>query len=392
MRRLITTIATLIAIGTIAGYGQTSVPWNLVGHTVATDLRGAYDVAAADINKDGRVDLVAVAGGTQELAWFENPSWAKHVIVAGVQGIINVAPFDVDRDGYPELVLQSGFSTVPAKGNGVMTLLTKGAEVTAPWAAKEFDRMPSVHRVRWIDADGSGRKMIVNAPLAGINAGPPDYKDKVSIYAYDPVDLKRQTITDAEEGVVHGLRAADWDGNGREALLTASMLGVHVHRFANGKWSRTRLVAGNPAPWPQGGAGEVAAVRSKAGRILATIEPFHGNTSPWPNIEVVVYRGKGDAWGDRTVIDNTLNYGHTLLAIDLDGDGADELVAGSRGKPNGINIYRLDANNTWTKTVLEENGLPGSGCIAADFNNDKRMDLACTGGSSLKWYENQPAR
>ena len=37
----------------------------------------------------GDIDI-AVAGGTQELAWFENPSWAKHVIVAGVQGIINV--------------------------------------------------------------------------------------------------------------------------------------------------------------------------------------------------------------------------------------------------------------------------------------------------------------
>ena len=33
---------------------------------------------------------------------------------------------------------------------------------------KEFDRMPSVHRVRWIDAEGNGRKMVVNAPLGGV--------------------------------------------------------------------------------------------------------------------------------------------------------------------------------------------------------------------------------
>jgi hypothetical protein len=36
--------------------------------------------------------------------------------------------------------------------------------------------------------------------------------------------------------------------------------------------------------------------------------------------------------------------------------------------------------------------MPGSGCAVADFNNDKRMDLACTGGTSLKWYENRPAK
>jgi hypothetical protein len=62
------------------------------------------------------------------------------------------------------------------------------------------------------------------------------------------------------------------------------------------------------------------------------------------------------------------------------------------GKPNGVNVYRRGADNTWAKFVLEDNAMPGSGCVAADFNNDKRMDLACTGGTSLKWYENQPAK
>ncbi len=82
------------------------------------------------------------------------------------------------------------------------------------------------------------------------------------------------------------------------------------------------------------------------------------------------------------MIDNTLNYGHTLVSVDLDGDGVDELVAGYRGTPNGVNIYRLGANDAWTKTVLEANAMPGSGCRAADFNDDKRIDLVCTGGST----------
>ena len=59
-------------------------------------------------------------------------------------------------------------------------------------------------------------------------------------------------------------------------------------------------------------------VRTKAGRQLAAIEPWHGN-------QVVVYRGKGDTWDNRTVIDDTLNDGHTLVNADLDGDGVDEV-------------------------------------------------------------------
>ena len=92
------------------------------------------------------------------------------------------------------------------------------------------------------------------------------------------------------------------------------------------------------------------------------------------------------------MIDRGLNYGHALVSVDLDGDGADELVAGSNGKPNGVYVYRRSADGTWSKSVLEDNAMPGSGCTVADFNNDKRMDLACTGGTSLKWYENLPAK
>jgi hypothetical protein len=168
----------VIAVLTLAARGQSAAPWNLIEHTVATDLRGGYHVTAADLNKDGRTDLLAVATGAKvDLVWFENPSWTRHVMASGFPGMINADAFDVDGDGYPEVVLQSGFSTTPAKGDGRMILLTKGADVNAPWTVKEFDRMPSVHRVRWMDAHGNGRKIVVNAPLGGVNGAPPDYRD-----------------------------------------------------------------------------------------------------------------------------------------------------------------------------------------------------------------------
>ena len=49
MRRVIT-VAAVMALGTITGYGQSAAPWNFVEHTVATDLRGGYHVTATDIN------------------------------------------------------------------------------------------------------------------------------------------------------------------------------------------------------------------------------------------------------------------------------------------------------------------------------------------------------
>jgi hypothetical protein len=389
--RLITLAGVVGVAGVVAAQTPTA-PWHFVEHTVATELRGGYHVTAADINKDGRVDLLAVATGPKvDLVWFENPTWTRHVMASGYPGMINADAFDVDRDGYPEVVLQSGFSTTPAKGDGRMILLTKGADVNAAWTAKEFDRMPSVHRVRWIDADGSGTKLVVNAPLGGVNGAPPDYKDKVGIYAYDPrKEYKREIVTEADEGVLHGVQVVDWDGKGREALLSASFMGIHLHRYNNGQWSRTKLTSGNADPWPKNGASDVVVLRTRAGRQLSAIEPWHGN-------QVVVYRGTGDTWDQRSVIDDTLIDGHTLVAGDLDGDGVDEIVAGYRGGGGGVNVYRLGANNQWTKQTLatpDQKSMAAAGCALAHLNNDQRLDLACIGSSTanLKWYENQPAK
>ncbi|HEX6162885.1 MAG TPA: VCBS repeat-containing protein [Vicinamibacterales bacterium] len=384
--------AALLVAGHSIAIAQEPMPWTLEPHVVSSDLRGAYAVVASDVNNDGKTDLIAVAGATRQLIWFENPSWTRHVIASEITGLINAAAADTDKDGIPEIAIATGFATLPAKSTGIVTVYTHGANVNEPWQGKEIDRTPASHRLRFADIEGNGRKWLINAPLAGAKAAVPDYKDQNTVYAYNPVDWKRQIVTDAEDGVMHGILAADWDGKGRDALLTASFLGVHLHRYNNGKWTRTRLVEGNPAPWPQNGAGEVAMVRAKNARILATIEPFHGNEAPRPDTEVVTYSGSGDKWDGRTVIDKGLNYGHALEAVDLDGDGADELVAGYMGKPNGINVYRRNADGAWSKFVLESNAMPGSGCTVADFNNDKRMDLACTGGTTLKWYENKASK
>src|SRR5947207_8079265 len=65
-------------------------------HTIATDLRGGYQVVVADINHDGKPDLIALASGLKELAWYKNPGWRKHVLVSGISAPINCAVFDID--------------------------------------------------------------------------------------------------------------------------------------------------------------------------------------------------------------------------------------------------------------------------------------------------------
>lgn len=359
-------------------------PATFVAHEIATGLTGGYQVVIADINHDGKPDIIAIASGLTEVRWYENPSWTPHVLVRDVVQPINAAAADLDGDGIPEIALAHGFSNVVAKSVGNIAILTHDGDPTQPWTMREIDRVPTSHRLRFADVEGNGHPVLVNAPLTGLNALAPDYRDHVPLLMYRPGSWVRETISSDDEGVVHSLVVSTPDGSSRAELLTASFLGVHALSFAAGRWTRTRLVAGDPAPWPKSGASEVALGRVGRERFTATIEPWHGN-------EVVVYRRQGGSV-TRHVIDTTLADGHTLVVGDFTGDGSDEIIAGERGGHRSVYRYRLvdAANDRWVRETLDDGTMAAANCAVVDLNADKRLDIVCIGQATanLKWYEN----
>jgi FG-GAP-like repeat len=92
-------------------------------HTIASDLKGGYQVVVADVNHDGKPDVIALASGMTELVWFENPTWERHVIAGGLSHMINLAAWDVDGDGIPEIVLATEFANEASKSIGVVSVL-----------------------------------------------------------------------------------------------------------------------------------------------------------------------------------------------------------------------------------------------------------------------------
>jgi hypothetical protein len=298
-------------------------------------------------------------------------------------GMINVSAYDIDGDGIPELALAQGFTTNAKTSTGIVSILTHGADVTAPWTVKEIDRIPTSHRLRWIDADGSGKKWLVNAPLIGPESVAPDYKSPVSIAFYRPPDFKRETLTDTFTGLIHGIQPVTWPNVKGQALLSAGFMGIHLHRFAAGKWDTTNLTKGDSQEWPKSGTSDTALGRLGSTRIIGTIEPWHGN-------EIVVYTESGSTWSRRQ-IDDGITDGHAIVAVDIDNDGRDEFVVGQRGGAKSLMLYQASNDGTtWSKRAIDEGGMAGAGCAAADLNGDKRMDLVCIGTSTanVKVYEN----
>jgi hypothetical protein len=351
-----------------------------VEHTIAADLKGGYHLLAADLNHDGRPDLIALASGMSELVWYENPGWERHVIAGGQNRMINCV---VVGD---EIVLASEFANQAKNSIGIVSVLHPGSDPREPWTVTEIDRLTTSHRLRTADIDGSGKLVVINAALTGAAAAPPDYRDQTPLVYYVPGEWKRRVISTENSGVVHGIFVTDWDDNGRQGILTASFTGIHLFRYGkDARWTRTEIAKGDPAAWPKSGSSDVAVGQIGKTRFLAAIEPWHGN-------QVAVYNRRGDQW-EREVIDTSLVDGHTIQVADLNGDGVDEIIAGFRGQPRSVYLYSYDtAAKHWTRSDLDKGGMGAAACTVVDLNKDGRPDVACIDSTRLKWYENTPAR
>jgi len=367
-------------------------------HTIDSFPAG-YQIAVADINGNGRPDVIALSTEADRVDWYENPTWTRHPVARAARNI-DIAPRDIDGDGRSEIALASGFYFSESNRGGEIQWLDQPTEPDGLWRINPIAVDPVTHRLRWGDLDGDGRPELVHAPLfARGSKGAVDPRP-AHLWAFRlPNDLRAgpweawkidETLT-----VLHGIHVADLDGDGRDEILTASFEGIHrldwEGKGETGRWRKTRIAAGaeptDQKPGTARGSSEVAWGKlGPTGRaFMAAIEPWHGN-------QVVVYTqtGDGGAW-NRRVLDDTLKEGHALVIADLDGDRADEIVAGWRGGEGGLAIYdSLDAAGERWQKVLLDRGIAVEGAAVVDINGDGRLDLVAVAGRSnlLVWYEN----
>jgi hypothetical protein len=329
---------------------------------LAGDLRGGYQVVVGDLNHDGHPDLIALASGQRDLLWFEGPDWKRHVLATGQNRMINCTVIS------NEIVLASEFNNEAKNSIGQVSVLRSGPDIREPWTATEIDRLPTSHRLRAADLFHDGHPVVINAALTAPDTGGPDFRGQTPLVYYVPGEWKRKVISMENTGVVHGIFVT-----GENCLLTASFTGIH--RFCANKdrtFTRTEVAKGDPAAWPKSGSSDVAIGRLGKTQFLAAIEPWHGN-------QVVVYTGD-----HREIIDTTLVDGHTIQTADLDGDGNDEILAGFRGQPRRVYLYRHDGKS-WTRSTLDPD-MAAASCAIADLNNDHKPDIACIDSTRLKIY------
>ncbi len=358
-------------------------------------LQVGYAVVAADVNGDGKPDIVVV--DTTRVIWLENPTWKVHTIITGMTKPDNVCidALDINGDGKIDFALGADWKPFNTKSGGTLQWLKHPAKAGDKWTVHPIDMEPVIHRIRFADIDGNSKPALISVPLMGRGSS----KEKnwldgepLRVTAYripkDAVnDRWMPEVLDASLHASHNFHPIPATNRKGDDILTASYEGVNLLSMANGKWKRTHLGTGNQANLKSNrGASEIKAGKLKNGKhFIATIEPWHGN-------QVVVYTeptAAGKMW-DRHVIDEQLRWGHAVSCADLDGDGSDEIVIGVRDEPaktdkftqsRGVRVYKVadDVGAKWHRQILDNGGVAVEDLITVDLNGDGKPDIVAVG-------------
>ena len=98
MKAFATLSAALVGLAAIAGSQAADLP-KFRHVTIDAQVKIGYGTAIADMNGDKKPDIILC--DARNIAWYENPSWKKHIIVENLtpRDHVCIAVRDIDGDG-----------------------------------------------------------------------------------------------------------------------------------------------------------------------------------------------------------------------------------------------------------------------------------------------------
>lgn len=386
----------LIAVMALAGGAARADEIRFTEHLISSDYGYAYGIGVADIDRDGDLDLTSANAmahnSTQNcLYWFENDgkgNFQRHVIAKDDPGRLERHQIaDINRDDFPDVVIVEN-----QHGHVVWYQNSGRPRDGQPWKRHFITKgnLPGAYDVAVGDLD---RDDDLDVAASSWSTG-----NQFAWFENDgsPADGE-WTKHSIEENIAETrtVRAADFDGDGDLDLLgTASADGLVLWYENSGKpatepWKRHlidtagRPLHGQPADMDGDGDKDVVLALGMSGQP--------GRQQPANQIAWYENAGK-EGWKNH-FIREPFEDGFEAVAADLDGDGDMDVVATSWRKPGRVAWFENtgDPKGRWTMHLLKDNWRSANQVIVADFNGDKRPDIAACaehGSLELRWWQN----
>jgi hypothetical protein len=394
--RLLTIALLFLASASSPSAGQGSRPPDVPFRIQPVDLGASETAAVADVNRDGRLDIIS---GEH---WYEAPAWMKHrfrELGFSNQYIDNFSDLviDVDGDDYPDVVSVSWFAKKVAwwQNPGKAGLPGK-----AFWKEATIHDGFNIEFALLVDLDNDGKAQEVLAQENGTGQAWYEVKDK----AWVP-----HVISDRTYG--HGIGAGDVNGDKRNDILTPrGWLEAPADPRA-GNWTfhpvwESINVPVTPAPTPP--KPDAPARVSELGFMHVVDVNGDGRndvvTAAGHDYGVFWFeQGEGGKW-TRRMIDTAWSQGHASTLVDLNGDGRLDFVTGKRfmahngsdpGEKEPLGMYWYEFRKSasapeWIRHVIDYGGRMGGGMQipVVDVDRDGDLDVVCPGKSGLFFVEN----
>src|SRR5688500_4844872 len=134
--------------------------------TVDDKIQIGYGVATADVDGDGKQDIVLA--DKSQFVWYRNPSWEKFVLAENLtkQDNVCIAARDIDGDGKAEIAVGGGWNPNDTTGSGAVFYLVAPKDRTQKWEAIALPHVPTIHRMRWVQSPRGGFELL-SVPLHG---------------------------------------------------------------------------------------------------------------------------------------------------------------------------------------------------------------------------------
>ena len=386
---------TLIVFGTALLLAAASRPEDIAFRVQMIDPGYSETVAVADLNRDGRPDIVSGE------FWYEAPSWTKHRLrqIDYANGYIDNftdLALDVDGDGYPDIVQFGYFS------QNIVWLKNPGKRGGA-WTVSEMDHSGPTEFAFLVDLNNDGKAQELLPEFDRAN---------VPLAWFELVDHKWVKHVVAQRSYGHGIGVGDVNGDGRNDILTPSgWLEAPADVRAPGDWKF------HPADWDQhpiAPAGPAPAATSTQARAqFGFLYVMDINKDGRPDVLTTMAHNYGICWFEQMadgawvqhVIDNTWSQAHASALVDLNGDGQPDLITGKRyfahngsdpGEREPLGVYwyewRKAATATaanggveWIRHMVDYGGRMGGGMQIAvkDMDGDGHLDLVSGGKAGL---------
>ena len=343
-------------------------------------------VAVADVNKDGKMDILAGR------YWYQAPEWQQHIIHADT---LNPVPgystsflnysMDVDNDSWPDLIRFD-------QPGGICVWYQNPQNKNRLWQSHVIVATAGNENPAFVDVDGDGRMDIICN----------DITSKQVIWLQSPqakndTTWQRHIISnDPSRGTdkyTHGLGWGDINKDGRNDVMIKTGWWQSPEKVTDGNWQF------NEANFGADCANMFVLDVDKDGDQDVISSSAHDYGVWW--YEQQKDSNENSNWIKHT-ISKLFSESHCLALEDINGDGNPDLITGKRyyahngGDPGGHEaavLYWFEfvpgKNPQWMPHLIDRNSGVGLSMVVQDINGDKKKDIIISNKKGVFFFERQ---